>query len=83
MAAGTPTANPIPKRIRTSFITIHTTEPRLAPNAIRSPISFVRRATKKGHHAIKADRRENGRQRAEARGEHRNQPLRQQCLVEP
>ncbi len=34
-----------PRRRRTSRITSQTTEPRIAPSATRTPISFVRRAT--------------------------------------
>src|SRR5436853_136594 len=42
MAAGTPTASPIERRSRTSFITNQITPPRRAPRAIRTPISLAR-----------------------------------------
>ncbi len=45
MAEGTPIASPITSSSSTSFITSQITAPRCAPNANRTPISFVRRAT--------------------------------------
>lgn len=45
IADGTPTASPIPNNTSTSRITSHNTAPGCAPSAIRTPNSFVRRAT--------------------------------------